>query len=98
PPILTPFPYTTLFRSALERIGPVDDVPPDRQREVSADRPRFGLRGIRLAHHLPHDGDGPVALEDHRDDWPRGNVRHERFEEGLRSEEHTSELQSPDHL
>src|SRR5439155_669091 len=55
----------------------------DRQREVSADRPRFGLRGIRLAHHLPHDGDGPVALEDHRDDWPRGNVRHERFEEGL---------------
>src|SRR5438093_4203522 len=35
---------------------------------------------------MVHDGDGPVPLEDHRDDWPRGNVR--------RSEEHTSELQS----
>src|SRR5207249_1945249 len=68
---------------ALERIGPVDDVPPDRQREVPADRPRFGLRGIRLAHHLPHDGDGPLALQDHRDDGPRGDVRHEGVEESL---------------
>src|SRR5258708_30304093 len=55
PPRSTLFPYTTLFRSILERLSGQPDVPPAR-------------------------------------------LTAEAVEELARSEEHTSELQSPDHL
>src|SRR5947208_13868925 len=70
PPISTLFPYTTLFRSDLDR-------------------------------HLLPEHEGRIVPLRHRqgvqcggsDDVP-GSVRHHHG----RSEEHTSELQSPDHL
>src|SRR5947208_6734673 len=58
PPISTPFPYTTLFRSCRR-------LAPEGLRALVAANPRFKEVNYWL---------------------------------GLRSEEHTSELQSPDHL
>src|SRR5256885_9746165 len=70
PPRSTLFPYTTLFRSRLERLGrgPLPFV--------------VGLRDIVLFHQLR------VALR----------VEHGALRLRLRSEEHTSELQSPCNL
>src|SRR2546425_403518 len=66
---------------ALGRVGTVDNVPANREGEVPADRSRFGLRGIGLAHHLSDRSDHAVAFEDHRDDGPRADVVHQRLEE-----------------
>src|SRR5207302_1785938 len=44
-----------LTLGALGRIRAVDDVAPDREREIPSDGPGLRLRGIRLAHH-PTDG------------------------------------------
>src|SRR2546422_3139949 len=66
---------------ALGRVGTVDNVPANREGEVPADRSRFGLRGIGLAHHLSHSGDHAVSFEDHGDDGPCGDVVHQRLEE-----------------
>src|SRR2546430_3343628 len=78
PPRSTLFPYTTLFRSARERVGEVPRG--DRARaahgQVGARADREGARGqARAAPHQAHD--------------PRA---------GVRSEEHTSELQSQSNL
>src|SRR5207245_741690 len=66
---------------ALARVGTVDDVATDRERKIPANRARFGLRGIGLAHHLSDRSDRAVAFEDHRDDGPRADVGHQRLEE-----------------
>src|SRR2546427_9576300 len=66
PPRSTLFPYTTLFRSALDR--------PHQHRRRRGDRAR-GARELDLA--APRSGQGRMAL---------------------RSEEHTSELQSQSNL
>src|SRR5258708_8537684 len=84
PPRSTLFPYTTLFRSLAAHV-PDDD--PD------------AVRGVRDVIQVPADlgigGSGQV-------DDPEAEVPHrlgERSQDrALRSEEHTSELQSPDHL
>src|SRR6266849_6868717 len=68
---------------ALRRVGPVDHIATDCEREIPANRPRFGFCGISLPHHLADGGDRSVSLEDDRDDRPGGDVTHERFEEGL---------------
>src|SRR5690348_18215557 len=83
----TLFPYTTLFRSALRRVESL--------------RPAVDLhRGVELLARLDHNvvvelglGSAPTgqepsrAMAEHVDVWARD-----------RSEEHTSELQSPVHL
>src|SRR5438552_12534153 len=66
PPRSTLFPYTTLFRSDLERPGYAARGDQVRRQAVDALAAQTDLAGI-------------------------GEIR-------LRSEEHTSELQSPDHL
>ena len=76
PPRSTLFPYTTLFRSALQ--GPADGP------EIDTSGPVFSYQKVMQV------GDELVEVA--------------AFAEGqaniyqVRSEEHTSELQSPDHL
>src|SRR5258708_31213617 len=67
PPRSTLFPYTTLFRSQVQRRG--------------VHRQRPGVRPVRARRPARANGHGPAARAGRR-----------------RSEEHTSELQSPDHL
>src|SRR5258708_29973069 len=62
PPRSTLFPYTTLFRSGLQRLAGRDD-----------------LHRVRPVRDADVADDGPACRD-------------------VRSEEHTSELQSPDHL
>src|SRR3546814_8820056 len=79
----TLFPYTTLFRSAGDRLS-------DRAKPVG-DRARGDpAAGARLVDALP--ADAPVRLAEP----PRGSVREAEGSDGVpsRSEEHTSELQS----
>src|SRR5258708_8098899 len=84
PPRSTLFPYTTLSRSADEKIpGAGRDAartavaePSDDSGAVHADRDRGGFRE-------------PARTDRGQRAAPHGS---------LRSEEHTSELQSPDHL
>src|SRR5690348_17425931 len=82
PPRSTLFPYTTLFRSGHRLAG---DLPVP----LDVERPARGP-GVRLEDATDHRGHllepAPVRLQ-HRPDRA-----------GLRSEEHTSELQSPVHL
>src|SRR5207244_12576241 len=83
PPSSTLFPYTTLFRSGAA--PPRDRQSVDRPQLVADDDPGRGA------------GDGAVDRAFHRaglDDLLCGRREHR----SLRSEEHTSELQSPDHL
>src|SRR5207244_12915749 len=88
----TPFPYTTLFRSL--RAVPIKDhgiLSP-----VRTGYAQHGRRGYRRAGgmiRLKQSSDRAAGLADdlkHLDVGVRGFKR--------RSEEHTSELQSPDHL
>src|SRR5207244_11057468 len=86
PPRLPLFPYTTLFRSR---------APPDRHAEPRARDPRRGPPRRRLllrrSAGLPGaalPGERAVGLSARRPGRPADR----------RSEEHTSELQSPDHL
>src|SRR5207244_8320027 len=87
-PSPTLLPYTTLFRS-LDRAGPGQ---PGEGGLVAA-APGVGER---------HDGLGGADRADAGTaGQPRGKLVHDGGElgaVGLRSEEHTSELQSPDHL
>src|SRR5205807_9468859 len=89
PPSSTPFPYTTLFRSA-------------------ADHHRRAQARLGRAHHRRHSlfslcalgQEGPTAHLDHRppDGRPARDRRRRPGPHHGRSEEHTSELQSPCNL
>src|SRR5439155_15232545 len=70
-----------LTLGALCRIGTVNDVAPDREGEIPADRSGLRLRGIRLAHHPTDGGHRTVSFEDHRNHGSRRDVRHEWLEE-----------------
>src|SRR5436853_4924022 len=70
-----------LTLSALGRIRAVDDVAPDREREIPSDGPGLRLRGIRLAHHPTDGGHRAVSFEDPSHHRSRRDVRHERLEE-----------------
>src|SRR3712207_8424479 len=74
PPRSAPFPYTTLFRSPVEPLGPQRRQ--DRQRHVHG-HAVVGVPGLEAVGEPQHGVPGPPP-------------RRER----LRSEEHTSELQS----
>src|SRR5207244_7799011 len=101
PPTPPHFPYTTLFRSQQRRrsdpAGPVTSQvalkerqsQPDRGRQPEPEDPdQFPLDAKDLG------GEQPEGLKLRQDPWHRGGI-----DRGLRrSEEHTSELQSPDHL
>src|SRR5207244_5289785 len=94
PPRHTLFPYTTLFRSHLLGRGGDDLELARRQAPVVADR---GVANelADLLRVLGRD------LGDELDEEPaheRTRVLERRQRLLLRSEEHTSELQSPDHL
>src|SRR3712207_8076259 len=60
PPRSTLFPYTTLFRS-------VHEVVRHREREVAADRARFGVRRVRRADRGARRRDRALAFEDERE-------------------------------
>src|SRR5947208_6073037 len=87
PPRSTLFPYTTLFRST---------------RTVSA------IGGSSPAHQLEHGRQSKAALSGERGCFQqralllaaagKADADLMAAEHGVRSEEHTSELQSPDHL
>src|SRR5207244_11517250 len=90
PPVSTPFPYTTLFRSALLRAA---------RRAQGAAGHAARVRGDC------DDGGLPRAARDRFVAVPSGfafaRARHRPQLLAVfqpRSEEHTSELQSPDHL
>src|SRR5258708_15283256 len=80
PPRSTLFPYTTLFRSALNSRG----VPCVKRLAFRVDRAQRGDRR--------HAGEVARAVRRRL----RAGCRGDRVDD--RSEEHTSELQSPDHL
>src|SRR5690554_7526025 len=86
PPSSTLFPYTTLFRSVQGRV---------RQRRVGElvdlRDVATGSRGQRLAGPGPRSPRGPPAA-------PESRSRDHPGDDLLRSEEHTSELQSRPHL
>src|SRR5207244_11449727 len=89
PPTSTLFPYTTLFRS--------DNLAALRRRlERVADQlaPRYQFELVLIDDHSSDDG--PQLVRSWADEDPR--VRTIRLARNSRSEEHTSELQSPDHL
>src|SRR5207244_11819290 len=88
----TLFPYTTLFRSA-----------PSITRLTKWTTRALHHRGIRENHaglhcvpDAGHDSPRPLNRGAIRRNRIGGQLRQPRF--GQRSEEHTSELQSPDHL
>src|SRR5258708_37307896 len=94
PPRSTLFPYTTLFRSlgravALERDG--------RLNPGELGEPLRELERVPAFHDHVRIGVGPTEeLVAHvTPDYPGA---HAQLGRRLRSEEHTSELQSPDHL
>src|SRR5207244_11629846 len=97
PPLSTPFPYTTLFRSMIATAPPV--VPSRASQRVSAERERR----LRLSIHACA---GKVVLESSVSRISPANLLPTAstclFTTSAlvtaRSEEHTSELQSPDHL
>src|SRR3712207_8699414 len=87
PPRSTLFPYTTLFRS-LGRAG-----------EALREEHGTGLRGRVDA--VLRDallGEDVAAVDDRRDEGDRQQDRPHHDDDGLRSEEHTSELQSRQYL
>src|SRR5256885_10791099 len=83
PPRSTLFPYTTLFRSDDEDTGVVD---PDLDIAALRSRPRDRAMAVRITDVLPL---GPRAVAE------LGGGARRRIR---RSEEHTSELQSPCNL
>src|SRR5258708_15735387 len=85
PPRSTLFPYTTLFRSVRIRIGKQHFG-----RDFQADLRQSAVVTTKQLEWKRRLLDGAFAHRRHRVD--RGHVAEER------SEEHTSELQSPDHL
>src|SRR5690348_18033480 len=88
PPMSTLFPYTTLFRSEVQLDHLVDAVVAHVGRDVA---------GLELAEQHVHDD--AVGLEPLHRHAAQFLVRAVHRVAGLeRSEEHTSELQSPVHL
>src|SRR5207244_12628891 len=88
PPLSTLFPYTTLFRSLARHLRdhtgrrPAEPTRGDR----ATDRGHGRRRGLRRHH--PQEAPGRAVAQ--------GGLAAD--ESPARSEEHTSELQSPDHL
>src|SRR5256885_10010179 len=86
PPRSTLFPYTTLFRSAaLQELGPVDVIEPG---PVALARALARAQLTAAVVLLDGQGDGVGGVE----------IRDGRVTRARRSEEHTSELQSPCNL
>src|SRR5688572_32406879 len=83
PPKSTLFPYTTLFRSTLL--------------EHRENRPRAGVEVHRTRGHAPHRRDRVLDRRVARDQI-RSLAREFRDDVLIRSEEHTSELQSQSNL
>src|SRR5258708_22023803 len=88
PPRSTLFPYTTLFRSETDLSG-TRIVWEARDQE-----PAFGT-GLSYTFTPVHDGPHWIEAEVQ---WPDGRRAFAVTSLSVRSEEHTSELQSPDHL
>src|SRR5207244_8870214 len=90
PPPLTLFPYTTLFRSRFRkpRAAPQTALP-----SPARDGARGSRTGSAAGVGRPQGQERETGFR-HR---PRGTWQ-ERRASPVRSEEHTSELQSPDHL
>src|SRR2546430_13430505 len=88
PPRSTLFPYTTLFLSY-----PGEPIAGTRQGAVGIEHGRMSQLAAREQEHdeAPHEPAEPEPPEEH-DDQP------ESAGDGLRSEEHTSELQSQSNL
>src|SRR3989454_10055293 len=94
PPRSTLFPYTTLFRSPR-----ADELPVAATRLLTVPRPG-AVRVLTLgdpAEHLDPADDHCNSDEPRDEPRPDGD-RHDREAAGDRSEEHTSELQSPCNL
>src|SRR3712207_9258527 len=94
PPRSTLFPYTTLFRSPPRCAPPNPGDPPgaprsDRTPALCRNPPWLLLRGLRTA--ALGGGLRPVVV-------PAQDPEHLRDAFGVRSEEHTSELQSRQYL
>src|SRR5947208_12781001 len=83
PPTSTLFPYTTLFRSE-EHDAPDRAIAGDG--EIGQQEIALGVAGV-------FDGRNDADVE-----RAVGHLGVERTRDAVRSEEHTSELQSPDHL
>src|SRR3546814_2576900 len=91
----TPLPYTTLFRSYL-RLPPREDEVvgvESRRQEHRTDRPQRLVR-IIAAELARDDDDHPREPEQRRRDRARADLLAEEDHGHIRSEEHTSELQS----
>src|SRR5437870_9539334 len=86
PPSSPLFPYTTLFRSVLERATKLQAS------LMSEDKTYEGVMQLGVATDS-HDADGEVIAEK-----PVPPLSEADIETVLRSEEHTSELQSRGHL
>src|SRR5207244_10861496 len=91
PPCATSFPYTTLFRSRLRRSWPRRGHAILKAEEPSS-RSGARARGSRSSLFVSSKPRSPPSVSARESDrsTSRRTVR--------RSEEHTSELQSPDHL
>src|SRR5258708_22265621 len=91
PPRSTLFPYTTLFRSYL-LVQPGAGFPPEHAVGIDGVADEEWQHDERADQH-----EFERALVRRR--FPdRQSVHHDIREQAVRSEEHTSELQSPDHL
>src|SRR3712207_9307267 len=94
PPRSTLFPYTTLFRSRRPvvrvDVEGADDDHEDHDRHLDDDHP--GVEAGALPDALDEDGRDDAA------DDERGQVEERAFAGRVRSEEHTSELQSRQYL
>src|SRR5207244_12859694 len=92
PPLISPlFPYTTLFRSQIAHLVVIGRAHVDTREHHGPFRDAAGA--IQDAHHGERGhGFARAGLADDRERLAPGNRKIDR------SEEHTSELQSPDHL
>src|SRR5438552_13906559 len=90
PPKSTLFPYTTLFRSIDKSMRQVIVL-----RDGATETREIGERGVRRKRKNQEYGDDSEVIKD-----PFAENRGDQHGEKalVRSEEHTSELQSPDHL
>src|SRR3712207_9175959 len=94
PPRSTLFPYTTLFRSQVAQAGRVERrVEPDREQGL-------GLveKEAPVAVGRRHERGARLGVERQRPAFGGLGTREDLFERRLRSEEHTSELQSRQYL
>src|SRR5207244_12591432 len=96
PPTDTPLPYTTLFRSQQRARG---EAGPPPEGAIGHDDDHGESFFASLKKELVHDADfatreeGRTAIVEYIEVFYNSKRRH-----SSRSEEHTSELQSPDHL